>query len=119
MKIMSNEVEINKNMVTGETEKKDVCIYAERDSVSMGDDVTAPHGRKLFFRKNDKLSDLLKELMNNYLRHLNNDCKWEINANNKILGYIEYSVKENAKYELAISDDYIFNLKIKSVYCKK
>lgn len=115
---MCKEIEIHKNMTTGKIEIKDVCIYVERDSICMGDDVTAPHGEKFFFKKSDKLSDLLNILMNNYLYNLHINRKWEINANNKILGYIEYSKEESAfKYKLAIPDDYILNLNIKSIYC--
>ncbi len=115
---MSNEIEIHKNIVSGETEIKTLYyIYVQRDSISLGDDITAPHGKDISYEKNDKLSNFLNKLMNDYLSNLHSDCKWKITANNKILGYIIYSPKENAKYELAIPDDFIINLDIKSIYC--
>ena len=89
----------------------------ERDSISLGDDIYAPNGKDISFEKKDKLSDFLNKLMNNYLNTLHNNCKWKIIANNMVLGYIKYSPEENAKYELAIPDDFIINLNIESVYC--
>ena len=115
---MNNEVKIYKNMVTGETEIKDICVYVERDSISMGDDVTAPHRKKIFLKKDDKLSDLLKELMNNYIVQIKN-CVWEINVENNVLGYVTYDSNFKKTYELVIPDDLIVNLQIKSIYCKK
>lgn len=110
------EIEIHKNMISGETEIKTLYnIYVERDSISLGDDVTAPHGTMISFEKNEKLSDFFSKLINNYLDHLHNAIKWKVASNNITLGYIIYS--ENPKYELVIPDDFILNLNIKTIYC--
>ena len=112
------ETEIHKNMITGEVEIKTLYnIYVQRDSVCLGDDITAPHEKKISFEKKEKVSDLFNKLINNYLNLLNNKIKWKITADNIILGYIIYSEKENPKYELAIPDDFILNLNIKTIYC--
>ncbi len=116
---MRKETEIHKNMVSGETEIKTLYIInVERDSVCLGDDITAPHRREITFEKNEKLSDLFNKLMNSYLNNLHDDCKWKITLNNKVvLGYIKYSAEGDAKYELLVQDDYIINLDIKLLYC--
>ena len=111
------EMEIHKNMLTGETEIKTYSIFicVERESVCMGDDCYAPHIKKIFLEKSDKLSDFLNILMKSDF--LPCSYVWTIYEDNKILGYINDS-NGKPKYELAIPDDYIYNLKIKSVYCQ-
>ena len=116
---MKEEIEVHKDMISGKTEVKKVYgIYAERDSVCMGDDVTAPHAKKIYCEKEEKISDFFKKLMNSYLNVVN-DWKWEIIAGNKVLGYINYSAEGNATYELSVPDERILDLKIEEIYCKK
>ena len=116
---MKEVIEVHKNMISGETEIKTLYfIRATRESICMGDDVTAPNADDISYEKSDKLSDFLDKLMNGYLNIYCGNCRWKITANKKTLGYITYS-PEDAKYELAIPDDYIINLNIKSVHCSK
>ena len=113
---MSKEMEIYKNMLTGKIEIKDECIYIERDSVGLGDDINAPHRIKIFFKKDSRLSDVVKKLTN-YVVRMNNYV-WEICEDKETFAYIKIDSTGNITYELVKPDDSIADLKIKSLYCK-
>ena len=110
-------IEIHKNMITGETDIKEILVQVERDSISMGDDITAPHHNEFFFKKEDKLSDLFKKLLS-YLIKIEN-LNWEIICENKILGNIIVDSEKNVSFTLNIKDESITNYNNKMVYCKK
>lgn len=116
---MSKEIEINKDIITGKIEVKDVLIKIERDSVSFGDDSTAPHYKEMFFNKTDLLSDLFKKIiLNTYIPNIA-DCTWNICCQNKVLGQIYFDSDRKESYKIFIPDDSIALLNGKNIYCKK
>ena len=117
---MKKETEVHFNFQTGEKEVKTLyTIQVERDSVSLGDDISAPHRNNISLESNDRLSDFFNKLSKNYLNNLCSDCKWKISSGNLVLGYIIFATEENPRYELAVNDDYIIHLNLELVYCSK
>lgn len=77
-------------------------LYAERVSVSMGDDCHAPHRCPLEYEENTLLSEFMPKIAD-YVPHMHN-FTWEIVCDLQTLGYLIFDDKANWSYELAVED---------------
>ena len=110
--------EIHKDMIIGELEIKDVIINIERDSVSLGDDITAPHHTQKFFSKDNLISSLFEKILyDRYIPEIAGSI-WDISYNNKVLGQIYFNKDSKGIYELFVSDEAITFLNNSNIYCK-
>ena len=77
-------------------------VYAERVSVSMGDDCHAPHRCPLEYEENTLLSEFMSRIAD-YVPSMHN-FTWEIVCDLQTLGYLVFDDKRNWIYELAVED---------------
>lgn len=78
-------------------------VYAERVSVSMGDDCHAPHRCPIEYEANTLLSEFMAKIAD-YVPPMHN-FTWEIVCDLPTLGYLIFDNKANWTYELAVEDD--------------
>ena len=91
-------------------------IQAARDSVCMGDDVTAPNADYFFFPPDNTTDDLLLSLCG-YVPHMKN-VVWEVICNKQIIGYLFSDETGYYQYESAGSCEIISELPSHSIFCK-
>lgn len=77
-------------------------VYAERVSVSMGDDCHAPHRCPLEYEASTLLSEFMP-IIADYVPSMHN-FTWEIVCDLQTLGYLIFDDKANWTYELAVED---------------
>lgn len=77
-------------------------VYAERASVSMGDDCHAPHRCPLEYEESTRLSEFMAKIAD-YVPSMHN-FTWEIVCDLQTLGYLIFDDKANWTYELAVED---------------
>ena len=82
--------------------KETLLVYAERQSVSMGDDCHAPHRCPLEYTKDTMLSDFMS-VVADYVPSMHN-FTWEIVCDLQTLGYLIFDDKAKWTYELAVQD---------------
>ena len=92
-----------------------IMIHAERDSVCMGDDVTAPNPMDARFEADVPISGLMSWLTG-YLPAMKN-IEWEILCNNEMIGKIASGEDFAYKSELIIRDTAISELPATEVFC--
>ena len=112
------ENEIHKDFTTGDVEVKDVIIKLERDSISLADDITAPHHKNIFVNKNTMLSDLIEHNITEYIVKIKN-TKWEIYNNNKLIGYIVVNQDGGTSCNLFIPDVTVEKYNNQLLFCKR
>jgi len=77
-------------------------VWAERQSVCMGDDCHAPHRCPLEYEENTLLSQFMSTIAA-YVPEMNN-FTWEIRCDLQTLAYLIFDDKGNWTYELAVAD---------------
>lgn len=82
--------------------KQTKIVYAERVSVSMGDDCHAPHRCPLEYEEDTMLSEFMAKIAD-YVPSMHN-FTWEIVCDLQTLGYLIFDDKANWTYELAVED---------------
>lgn len=91
-------------------------IYAERDSVCMGDDCNAPNAEYLDYTTNE----LLSEFMDSVARYVPcmKDVVWSVTCKDKTIAYLIFDENAGYEYELAISDMRVSELTEKKIFCR-
>ncbi len=120
---MKEQIEIHKDYITGKVEIKkfkigEIAIKIERDSVCFGDDTTAPHYIQVFLNKDDLLSHLFKEILDNGFLSKITNAVWDICYNNKVLGQIYFDKNLKGTYKLFVEDESISSYNNAIIYCK-
>lgn len=90
-------------------------IKVTRDSVCMGDDVTAPNTEFLDMHKKDMLSDALKKV-EKYLPQMS-DSVWSVESRGKVLAYIVMDEYKKTVCELCHPDTLFSEMKVRSLHC--
>lgn len=90
-------------------------IKVTRDSVCMGDDVTAPNTEFLDIHKKDMLSDALKKV-EKYLPQMS-DSVWSVESRGKVLAYIVMDEYKKTVCELCHPDTLFSEMKVRSLHC--
>ena len=93
-----------------------IRIRAERDSVCMGDDVTAPNAETLFFLFTKTIEDLMQSLCG-YVPHMKN-VVWEVLCNKQTIGYLFSDETGQYQFETAGSCRFISELPSHNIFCK-
>ncbi len=93
-----------------------IRIHAERDSVCMGDDVTAPNAGNFFFLIN-RNTDALAESLAGYVPPMKN-VVWEIICGQHTIGYLFSDETGKYQYELTASPGRLSDLPSHTVYCR-
>lgn len=95
-KLKAEKEQVNKQL------SQTKIVYAERVSVSMGDDCYAPHRCPLEYEENTLLSKFMP-IIADYVPSMHN-FTWEIVCDLQTLGYLIFDDKANWTYELAVED---------------
>lgn len=91
-------------------------IYAERDSVCMGDDCNAPNARYLDYAANELLSEFMDSVAG-YVPSMR-DVVWSVVCKDKTIAYLIFDENDGYEYELAIPDMRVSELAEKKIYCR-
>lgn len=91
-------------------------IYAERDSVCMGDDVAAPNAKTWICDEQNRISDLLKWACT-YVPEMKN-VVWTVTSGNEILGHLVSGDSGSYTAELSVSDRGITGLNEPRIHCR-
>lgn len=90
-------------------------IKITRDSVCMGDDVSAPNADLINFNEKDMLSDIFKKV-EKYLPQMA-DVVWAVDSGRTVLGYIIMDKNKRSVYEICQPDKMFFEMEIRSLHC--
>lgn len=90
------------------TKNETLLVYAERQSVSMGDDCHAPHRCPLEYTKDTMLSEFMSSVAD-YVPSMHN-FTWEVRCDLQTLAYLIFDDKGNWTYELAVVDAELYML---------
>lgn len=91
-------------------------IEIMRDSVCMGDDCHAPHKSELVYYEGDRLSQLMKGVIE-YLPKMG-DATWEVNTDGRTLALLFSNPATKYSCQLQVSDAKVEDLKIRRLFCK-
>lgn len=91
-------------------------IYAERDSVCMGDDCNAPNEKYLDYAADELLSEFLTSVAQ-YVPSMR-DVVWSIVCRGETIAYLVFDEDCGCEYELAVSDMRVAELAEKKIYCR-
>lgn len=98
---------------------KKILIHLERDSVCMGDDVTAPNAKDLRFDSGMRLSDLLPVVADNIpLRFDGQHTIWSIENDNRPVALLETDPAGHYTSELLMENSFLKDLEKKEIYCR-
>lgn len=92
-------------------------ILAERDSVSMGDDVMAPNRQYLEYQPQERLSEFLDTIAD-YVPNIRNSV-WSIVCKRREIAYLIFDDSPKYHYKLNIPDILVSMLPKKEIYCEK
>ena len=93
-----------------------IRIHVERDSVCMGDDVTAPNAESFCFAQNEPIDVLMLSLCG-YVPRMKN-VAWEILCSNTAVGYLLSDDTGRYQYEILGSVRFISELPACKIICK-
>lgn len=91
-------------------------ILAERESVCMGDDCTAPNASVLAFKPDMFISEWLNTVAD-YVPTMHN-VVWSVHSHRKVLGYLIFDTSGDFSIELAVPDQPMSELGISAVFCR-
>lgn len=91
-------------------------IYAERDSVCMGDDCNAPNAKYLDYATDELLSEFM-DAVAGYVPSMK-DVVWSVVCKDKTIAYLIFDEDAGYEYELAVSDIRVSALAEKKIYCR-
>lgn len=91
-------------------------IYAERDSVCMGDDCNAPNAKYLDYATDELLSEFM-DAVAGYVPSMK-DVVWSVVCKDKTIAYLIFDEDAGYEYELAVSDIRVSELAEKKIYCR-
>ena len=98
---------------------KKILIHLERESVCMGDDVTAPNAKDLSFDSNLRLSDLLSVVADSIpLRFDGQHTIWCIENDKRPLALLETDPAGHYTNELLMENIFLKDLEKKEIYCR-
>ncbi|MDE7268468.1 MAG: hypothetical protein K2N89_13480 [Lachnospiraceae bacterium] len=91
-------------------------IKVDRQSVCMGDDVTAPNEKMIDVLETDMLSDVV-EKVSIYLPKMSN-AVWAVDSGKEVIAYIIMDDGNNSfPYELCIQNQLFLQMRLKSLHC--
>lgn len=94
-----------------------ISIKFRRDSVSMGDDVMAPHEQKFTFSTSDTLYELLNKA-SEYVPGMH-DFEWEVMCDKDVLGRLVSNEDTNYHIKLEANNIKLSKLPEYEIFCRK
>lgn len=92
-------------------------VHAERDSVCMGDDCTAPNSAELEYFPHQTLSRFLSDTVSGYVPKMG-DSVWAVSNGGKIIGYIIFDENGSCACEIVGSDIPVSELDTGGLFCR-
>ena len=93
-----------------------IKIHAERDSVCIGDDVTAPNAKDFFFLRNKPIDDLMQSLCD-YVPRMK-DVVWEVACKGIVSGHLFSDETGQYQYKTTGSIQFISELPEHKIFCR-